>query len=169
MIFWAYFSNKLTNPAFYFCAFGRKTLSQESFEKIFRNITQKIFKKIAKNGFLAYFSNKLPNYPLIFCALGRTTQIVRKFWENFEFVWWKFYRKIEFFIFYFYFFENLLVKIKIEPSEITPFFYHNFFRFRGGGFHPFPPGYTLVNIRFSPPKKNPSTNIKNTSHKWQSK
>ena len=32
--------------------------------------------------------------------------------------------------FYFIFiFENLL--LKIDPSEITPFFYNNFFRFRG--------------------------------------
>ena len=30
--------------------------------------------------------------------------------------------------------------LKIEPSEITPFFYNNFFRFRGG-FSPFPIGY----------------------------
>ena len=36
-----------------------------------------------------------------------------------------------------FFFENLL--LKIELSEITPFFYNNFFGFRGGGeFPPFP-------------------------------
>ena len=64
---------------------------------------------------------------LNFYAFGRKTQIVWKFWEHFEIFWWKLYRKIEFFIFYFdffMFFENLL--LKIEPSEITPFFYNIF-------------------------------------------
>ena len=38
--------------------------------------------------------------------------------------------------------ENLL--LKIEPSEITPFFYNNFFGFGGGvGNFPLPPGYAL--------------------------
>ena len=46
------------------------------------------------------------------------------------------------FLFLILFFENLL--LKIEPSEITPFFYNNLFRFRGGGIPPFPPGYALV-------------------------
>ena len=45
-----------------------------------------------------------------------------------------------FFIFIFYFFENLL--LKIELSEISPFFYNNFFGFGGGS--PFPPGYALA-------------------------
>ena len=46
---------------------------------------------------------------------------------------------------FFIFFENLL--LKIELSEITPFFYNNFFGFfwgRGGGISPFPPGYALA-------------------------
>ena len=33
--------------------------------------------------------------------------------------------------------------IKIELSEIAPFFYNNFFGI-GGGVSPFPPGYALV-------------------------
>ena len=66
-----------------------------------------------------------------------------KFRENFEIFWYKFLRKIEFFIFlffYFYFlffFENLL--LKIELSEITPFFYNNFFSVSGGGDFPLSP------------------------------
>ena len=56
-----------------------------------------------------------------------------KLLENFEIFWWKFYWKIEFFIF----FENLL--LKIELSEITPFFYNNFFGFGGGGISPLSP------------------------------
>ena len=66
---------------------------------------------------------------------------VGKFWESFENFWWKFYRKIKLFLF-FNFFENLL--LKIEHSEIPPFFYNNSFGFGGGwGFPPFPPGYAL--------------------------
>ena len=47
-----------------------------------------------------------------------------------------------FYFYYFNFFENLL--LKIELSEITPFFNKNFFGFGGGGeFPPSPPGYAL--------------------------
>ena len=41
-------------------------------------------------------------------------------------------------------FENFLQKI--EPSKITPFFYNNFFRFRGGDLPPSPSGYALSKI-----------------------
>ena len=59
--------------------------------------------------------------------------IVGKLWENFGIFWWKFYRKLNFFLFLFYFFENLL--LKIELSEITPFL-HNILSVSGGGFPP---------------------------------
>ena len=36
------------------------------------------------------------------------------------------------------FFRHFLL-LKIEPSEITPFFYNSFFGFRGGGLPHFPP------------------------------
>ena len=52
-----------------------------------------------------------------------------------------FYFIFIFILFFILFFENLL--LKIEPSEITPVFYNSFFRFRGGDFPPFPPGYAL--------------------------
>ena len=42
-----------------------------------------------------------------------------------------------FFFYFLFFFENLFQKI--ELSEITPFFYNNFFGFGGGEFPPFPP------------------------------
>ena len=67
-------------------------------------------------------------------------QIVGKFRANFENFWWKFYRKIEML---FYFLDNLL--LKLETSEITPFFYNNFFAFGGGGnFPPFALATPLV-------------------------
>ena len=46
------------------------------------------------------------------------------------------------FLFFFIFWENLLQKIDL--SEITPFFYNNFFRFRGGGNFPPSPLATLL-------------------------
>ena len=50
--------------------------------------------------------------------------------------------KLNFLFFIFIFFENWL--LKIELSEIPPFFYNNFFRFRGrGDFPPFPLATTL--------------------------
>ena len=71
--------------------------------------------------------------------LGNFEKILKFFDENSI-------ENLNFFIFYFYFFENLL--LKIEPSEITPFFYNKFFGFGGGGNFPLPPwlrpcGYVL--------------------------
>ena len=68
--------------------------------------------------------------------LGNFEKILKFFDENSL-------EKLNFLIFSIYFFENLL--LKIEPSEITPVFYNNFFGFGGGGnFPPSPPGYALV-------------------------
>ena len=63
--------------------------------------------------------------------LGNFEKILKIFDENSI-------EKLKFYLFLFLilFFENLL--LKIEPSEITPFFYNKFFRFRGGGFPPSP-------------------------------
>ena len=90
-----------------------------NFEKIFN----KFLEKIGKMPYLSIFFKKSTNHALIFCAFGRKT-IYWKFWENF---WWKFNRKMNFY--FIFILENLL--LKIEPSEITPLFYNNFFGFRG--------------------------------------
>ena len=67
--------------------------------------------------------------------MGNFEKILKFFGENSI-------EKLTLFIFYFfYFFENLL--LKVEPSEITPFFYNNFFAF-WGDFPPLPPGYALT-------------------------
>ena len=81
-------------------------------------------------------------------------QIGGKFWENFEIFRWKFYRKIVFFIFIFYFFENLL--LKIEPSEITPFL-------QGGGF---PPSPWLRHCSHGRVGSTPARNRKIVVEKW---
>ena len=61
-------------------------------------------------------------------------------------------------MFFYFFFENLL--LKIELSEITPFFYNNFFGFGGGvEISPLsPPGYTLA-----PPHQPDNQQALNTS------
>ena len=99
--------------------------------KSFKNYLKNMLKCII----LAYFSKDLTNHSLTFCAFGRKTQILGTFWEKFENLWWKFYRKIEF-LFFIFILENLL--LKIEPSEIAPFFY-NIFWFRGVEFFPLSP------------------------------
>ena len=65
-----------------------------------------------------------------------------EFWENFESIWWKLNRKIEFLIFL----GKLL--LKIEPSEITSFFYNNFFHFGGVGTFPMPPPWRRLCFPF---------------------
>ena len=89
---------------------------------------KKIINTFEKCIVLAYFSENLRkpqvNFLHVWTNNTNCCENLRKLW-NF---WWKFYRKIEFFIVIF--FENLL--LKIEPLEITPVFYNNFFGFGGG-------------------------------------
>ena len=75
--------------------------------------------------------------------LGNFEKILKFFDENSI-------EKLNFLFFFIFFFENLL--LKIELSEITPFFYINFFGFGvGGGISPLPPpGYALVSTTPSP-------------------
>ena len=88
--------------------------------------------------YFSIFSKNINKPRVNFFAFGRKTQILWKFRENFEIFWWTSIEKLNFLFIYlfFYFFENLL--LKIELSEITPFFYNNFFGFGGGDF-PLPP------------------------------
>ena len=99
-------------------------------------IFKKLLKKIAKINYFSIFSKDVTNQP--FASLdekrkifGKFEKILKDFDEN----------SIENVNFYFIFIlENLLVKI--EPSEITPFFYNNCFSV-SGGCPPIPPGYAL--------------------------
>ena len=94
--------------------------------KIFKNFLRKLQKIM-----LAYFSKKFMKPCVNFSRVWTKNTNFGDFWENLENFWWKFYRKIVFYIFIFL--ENFLRKI--EPSEITPFFY--IFSV-GGGFPPSP-------------------------------
>ena len=113
----------------------------ENFRKFFKWFLKKIAKKAL---FKHFFKKDLINHALIFCAFGRKTKGVGKFWENFEHFWWKFYRKIEFFLildFRFLFFRKFVTKNRAFGNNTI--FLQQFFRFRGGGDFPLPPGYAV--------------------------
>ena len=83
--------------------------------------------------YFSKFFKLVNNLCVTFCAFGRKTQIA----EDFEKILKVFdENSIETFNFYFIFWENLL--LKIERSEITPFFYNNFSGFGGGAVSAFP-------------------------------
>ena len=128
----AYFAKKLPNHAVNFRAFGRKTqLLGEILRKFwkFANISRR---KLQNCCIFAYFAKKLQNHALNFRSFGRKTHWLGKFSENFENFWWNINKNWIFI----YFCENLL--LKIETSEITSFFYNNFFRFWGVFEPPYP-------------------------------
>ena len=129
MHYFAYLWTKFNKPCVNF--FARLDEKYKLLE-ILRNFS-KIFKKLLKMHYFCINFTIFSKPCVNFSRVWTKTQIVVKFW--------KFYRKIDFL---FYFLENFL--IKIEPSEITPFFYNNFFSFGGGYFFPLPPGYALVHM-----------------------
>ena len=109
----------------------------------FRNFWKFFFGKLQEMHYFRIFFkyvNKLcVHFLSVWTKNSNCWEILGKFW-NFLI---KMLRKIEFFIFFiFIFFKNLL--LKIELSEITPFFYNNFFGFGGGGISPLPLGYALA-------------------------
>ena len=123
MDFLEYFSQNLTNPAFHFCAFGRKTLIAEIFEKIF---LRKLRKMHYFSIFFKQFNKPCVNFSHVWTKNANAREILKIFDEN----------SIEKVNYLFIFLENLL--LKIEPSEITQFFYNNFVGFGGREFPPPP-------------------------------
>ena len=105
---------------------------KQKFSRNFAKIFKKSLQNIAKMHYFSIFFKKV-NKPMrsFFAVWTKNTncwEILRKFW--------KFLMKIQLKNWILlWFLENLL--LKIEPSEITPFFYNNFFGFEGGG--DFPP------------------------------
>ena len=90
--------------------------------------------------YFSIFSQNLTNHTLNFCAFGRKTQIVGKFEKILKIFDENAIEKLNFYFIIIFILENLL--LKIEPSEITPFFYSNF-SVSGGGISHFSPGYAL--------------------------
>ena len=110
--------------------------------EILRKFSKILIRHLWKCFILAYFSKDLTNPCVHFSPFGQKTQIVGKFWENFENFWWKFNWKLTFI--------RIFGKFvtKKEPSEITPFFYNNFFGFGGGGIsHPSLPNPPMANYK----------------------
>ena len=131
----------------------------------FQKIVQKIFKKYSKNfqkklknfrKFLKIFLRKMLKmhyysrvFPQFNKALGQFLRVWTKNTNCLELLrkFWNFLMKIlkkNWFSLFFYFFENLL--LKIELSEITPFFNNIFFLFGFGGISPFLLATPLVPI-----------------------
>ena len=100
-----------------------------------RKFWKNFFRKLVKMHYISILFKKVNkpcvNFLRVWTKNANCWEILRKIWK----FWWKYYRKFEFF--FIFYLENLL--LKIEPSEITPFFYSNFFGFGGGGFPPFLP------------------------------
>ena len=97
-----------------------------------------MLRKLLKWIILAYFAKHLTQHALIVCAFGRKTKTIGKFSENLKIFDENAIETLNFFffLFIFYFFKNLL--LKIEPSKITPFLYNNSFRFGAAEFPPSP-------------------------------
>ena len=90
--------------------------------KKFRNFAKILFRKLPKCIILAYFTQNFTNPALIFRAFGRKTnclKILAKILDENSI------KKLTFKLFL----KKLM--LKIEPSEITSFFYNIFFQFRG--------------------------------------
>ena len=101
---------------------GGALLATENFWKF-----AKIFEiKVQKSIIFARFTQNFIHPASIFSRVWRKTKIVGKFLRKFENFWWKFNRKIDFKLFL----EKML--LKIEPSEITSFFYDIFSISEGG-------------------------------------
>ena len=88
--------------------------------RIFENLQRNSRRKLQKCCIFAYFAKKFQNHALNFRAFGRKTQLFGEIFDKNSM------KKLNFYLF--------LGKFvaKIETSEMTSFFYNNFFRFGGG-------------------------------------
>ena len=109
--------------------------------KIFKKFLQKFLKTLYFSIFFKRFNKPMRSFFAVWTKNTNCCEILRKFW--------KFLMKIQLknWILLWYL-ENLL--LKIEPSEITQFFYNNFFGFGGGGNSlPSPPKSAYGNHNFT--------------------
>ena len=88
IIIFTYFSKKFANPAFKFCAFGRKmTLYAGNFWENFWKFWKDFSWKLLKLYYFSLFSKNLTNDAFLFSAFGRKRRIIgnfEKIFENFE-------------------------------------------------------------------------------------
>ena len=140
MYYFSIFSKRLTKHALIFCAFGWKAQLIGHLEKIFerfQKISKNFSRKFPKCIIVAYFSKYLTKNELILARLDEKRKLVGNFEKIFD---KNLIEKLNFYFVFILIMEILL--LKIEPSEITPFFYNNF-SVSGKGISPFPPGYAL--------------------------
>ena len=101
------------------------------FSKMFKKFLQKFVKKLYFSIFFKRFNKPMRSFFAVWTKDTNCWEILRKIW--------KFLMKIQLKNWILlWFLENLL--LKIEPSDITPFFSKDYFGFGGGEYsHPLPP------------------------------
>ena len=98
-----------------------------NYEKIFKRFLQKFVKMLYFSIFFKRCNKPMRSFFAVWTKNTNCWDILRKFW--------KFLMKIQLKNWILlWFLENLL--LKIEPSEITQFYYNNFFGFGGGDSSP---------------------------------
>ena len=121
----------LTNHAWIFLAFGRKTQFVGTFSK-------HLLRKLLKIHYFTIFFKNINKPCINFSrALTKNTnfwEILRKFWN---FLMKILYKNGIFYIYIYIFIRKFVSKIRAFGNNSI--FLRQFFRFRGGGFPPFPP------------------------------
>ena len=130
--------HKRINHALIFCAFGLKRQVIGNFEKISENFENSSSENCKKCIILAYFSNKLTNYSFIFCAFGRKHKLLGNLEKILKFFDKNSFEKLNYL---FIFFRKFVTKNRAFGNNTI--FLRHFFGFGGGGFPPFPPGYSI--------------------------
>ena len=113
-------------------------------ENIFESFSKIFLRKLLKMHYLRIFFKRFNKPCVNFSRVWTKNEVLGNFEKNLKIFDENAIEKLNIFIFYF--FENLL--LKIEPSEITPFFYNNFFRFRVGDISPLSPLATPLMLTY---------------------
>ena len=138
-----YFFQKNTKQCINISTVWMKNTICWKFWENFRNFEKGFLRKLLKmhdfSIFFKRFNELCVNFSHVWTKNANCREILRKFW--------KFPMKIQykiwiFILFLILFFENLL--LNIEPSGNNTTFLQQFFRFRGSGKFPLPPGYAPV-------------------------
>ena len=113
-------------------------------ENIFESFSKIFLRKLLKMHYLSIFFKRFNKPCVNFSRVWTKNEVLGNFEKNLKIFDENAIEKLNIFIFYF--FENLL--LKIEPSEIPPFFYNNFFSVSGGGHFPLSPLATPLMLTY---------------------
>ena len=109
--------------------------------KVLRKFSKIFIRNLLKMHYFCIFFQKfnkpLLNFLRVWTKNANCWAILRKFCKFLMIILFNNWMFILFLFSFFFYFSKLL--LKLEPSDITPVFYNNFFGFGGGEFPPFPP------------------------------